>query len=297
MDKVTRFLVYEGRASLIIAKTTDLVEEIRKIHDLTPTTTAAMGRLATISGMMGFTDIKEDDDSISIQIKGDGQMGSLVSVIRRESNTVKLKMCCDNPHVEPPLKENGKLDVGAAVGRYGFLNVIKKNEMTNSDYNGLVPLVSGEIAEDFTDYYAKSKQIPTVLSLGVLVNKDGTKAAGGYLLQLMPDATEEDIDKIEEASKKVKPISAMIDEKLSLEEIAKLVSGDENATPIKEELSIKYECDCDKEKFKKGIISLGKEEITKIIEEDNHAEIECHFCKKKYDFSKSELENLRQKAK
>jgi molecular chaperone Hsp33 len=169
--------------------------------------------------------------------------------------------------------------------------------MTNSDYNGLVPLVSGEIAEDFTDYYAKSKQIPTVLSLGVLVNKDGTKAAGGYLLQLMPDATEEDIDKIEEASKKVKPISAMIDEKLSLEEIAKLVSGDENATPIKEELSIKYECDCDKEKFKKGIISLGKEEITKIIEEDNHAEIECHFCKKKYDFSKSELENLRQKAK
>lgn len=297
MDKVTRFLVYEGRASLIIAETTDLVEEIRKIHDLTPTTTAAMGRLATISGMMGFTDIKEDDDSISIQIKGDGQMGSLVSVIRRESNNVKLKMCCDNPHVEPPLKENGKLDVGAAVGRYGFLNVIKKNEITNSDYNGLVPLVSGEIAEDFTDYYAKSKQIPTVLSLGVLVNKDGTKAAGGYLLQLMPDATEEDIDKIEEASKKVKPISAMIDEKLSLEEIAKLVSGDENATPIKEELSIKYECDCDKEKFKKGIISLGKEEITKIIEEDNHAEIECHFCKKKYDFSKSELENLRQKAK
>ena len=297
MDKVTRFLVYEGRASLIIAETTDLVEEIRKIHDLAPTTTAAMGRLATISGMMGFTDIKEDDDSISIQIKGDGQMGSLVSVIRRESNTVKLKMCCDNPHVEPPLKDNGKLDVGSAVGRYGFLNVIKKNEMTNSDYNGLVPLVSGEIAEDFTDYYAKSKQIPTVLSLGVLVNKDGTKAAGGYLLQLMPDATEEDIDKIEEASKKVKPISAMIDEKLSLEEIAKLVSGDENATPIKEELSIKYECDCDKEKFKKGIISLGKEEITKIIEEDNHAEIECHFCKKKYDFSKSELENLRQKAK
>ena len=109
MDKVTRFLVYEGRASLIIAETTDLVEEIRKIHDLTPTTTAAMGRFATISGMMGFTDIKEDDDSISIQIKGDGQMGSLVSVIRRESNTVKLKMCCDNPHVEPPLKENGKL--------------------------------------------------------------------------------------------------------------------------------------------------------------------------------------------
>jgi molecular chaperone Hsp33 len=297
MDRVTRFLVYEGRASLIIAETTELVEEIRKIHDLTPTTTAAMGRLATISGMMGFTDIKENDDSISVQIKGDGQMGSLVSVIRRENDTVKLKMCCDNPHVEPPLKSNGKLDVGAAVGRYGFLNVVKKNEMTNRDYNGLVPLVSGEIAEDFTDYYAKSKQIPTVLSLGVLVDKEGTRAAGGYLLQLMPDATEEDIVKIEEVSKVVKPISQMIDEKLSLEEIAKMVSGDENAAPIDEKLVIKYECDCDKEKFKKGLISLGKEEITKIIEEDNHAEIECHFCKKKYDFSKSELENLRQKAK
>ena len=297
MDQVTRYLVHEGRASLIIARTTDLVEKIRNIHDLTPTTTAAMGRFATISGMMGFSDIKENDDSISIQIKGDGQMGSLISVIRRIDNTTIIKMCCDNPHVEPPLKANGKLDVGAAVGRTGFLNVIKKNDLTNADYNGLVPLVSGEIAEDFTDYYAKSKQIPTVLSLGVLVNKDGTKAAGGYLLQLMPDATEEDIVKIEEASKEVKPISQMIDENIELDEIAKMVSGDPNAIPIEEKLEIKYECDCDKEKFKKGIISLGKEEITKIIEEDGHAEIECHFCKKKYDFSKSELENLRQKAK
>ena len=297
MNQVTRYLVHEGRASLIIARTTDLVEEIRKIHDLTPTTTAAMGRFATISGMMGFSDIKENDDSISIQIKGDGQMGSLISVIRRIDNTVKLKMCCDNPHVEPPLKANGKLDVAAAVGYRGFLNVIKKNDLTKKDYNGLVPLVSGEIAEDFTDYYAKSKQIPTVLSLGVLVNKDGAKAAGGYLLQLMPDAKEEDIVKIEEASKVVKPISQMIDENMDLDEIAKLVSGDENAAPIKEKLEIKYECDCDKEKFKKGIISLGKEEIEKIINEDGHAEIECHFCKKKYNFSKSELENLRQKAK
>lgn len=292
MDRVAKFLAHDGKVSLVCANTTDMVNEIRKIHDLTPTTTAAMGRLATISGMMGFTDIKESDDYITIQIDGHGPMGKLISVIKRENATTKIKLCVDNPHGEMPLKENGKLDVGGAVGKYGFLNIINKNEMTNTDYSGLVPLVSGEIAEDFTEYFAKSKQKPTVISLGVLVNKDGVKSAGGFMIQLMPDATEEEIVKIEKALEKAEPISKMIDENKSLEEIAKIVTGDEDILILAQELDIKYECDCSKEKFEKGLISIGKEELTKIIEEEGEAETVCHFCNKKYYFSKEDLEKL-----
>ena len=259
---------------------------------MTPTTTAAMGRLATISGMMGFTDIKEKDDYITIQIDGNGPMGKLISVVKRDGEISKVKVCVDNPHVELPLKPNGKLDVGGAVGKDGFINIINKNEITDSNYTGLVPLVSGEIAEDFTEYFAKSKQKPTVIALGVLVNKLGVKAAGGYMITLMPDATEEDISKIETALEKAPSISKMVSENKSLEEIAKTVTGDENILILDQELELKYECDCSKEKFERGLISIGREELTKIIEEDGQADTVCHFCNKKYHFSKEDLENL-----
>ncbi len=292
MDRIAKFLAHEGRVSLVCAATTDLVEEIRNLHDLTPTTTAAMGRLATISGMMGFTDIKERDDYITIQINGKGPMGTLIAVVKRDATISKVKVCVDNPHVELPLKSNGKLDVGGAVGKDGFINIINKNEMTDSNYTGLVPLVSGEIAEDFTEYFAKSKQKPTVIALGVLVNKLGVKAAGGYMITLMPDATEEDISKIEAALEKAPSISKMVSENKSLEEIARIVTGDENILILDQELELKYECDCSKEKFERGLISIGREELTKIIEEDGQADTVCHFCNKKYHFSKEDLENL-----
>lgn len=292
MDRVAKFLAHEGRVSLVCANTTDLIEEIRKLHDLTPTTTAAMGRFATIAGMMGFTDIKEKDDYITIQINGKGPMGTLIAVVKRDSTTSKVKVCVDNPHVELPLKPNGKLDVGGAVGKDGFINIINKNEVTDSNYTGLVPLVSGEIAEDFTEYFAKSKQKPTVIALGVLVNKDGVKAAGGYMITLMPDATDDDISKIEEALSKAPSISNMVSENRSLEDIARTITGDENVLILAQELNMKYECDCSKEKFERGLISIGKEELTKILEEDGQADTVCHFCNKKYHFSKEDLENL-----
>lgn len=295
MDRVAKFLAHEGKVSLVCSNTTELIDEIRKLHDLTPTTTAAMGRFATISGMMGFTEIKEKDDYITIQLNGHGPMGSLISVVRRDSSTSKIKVCVDEPHVEIPLKENGKLDVGGAVGKEGFLNVINKNEVVNTDYSGLVPLVSGEIAEDFTEYFAKSKQKPTVVALGVLVNKDGVKAAGGYMIQLMPDATEQEISKIEKALEEAPSISQMINENKSLEEIARIVTGDDDVLILAQELDMKYECDCSKEKFERGLISIGKEELTKIIEEDGQANTVCHFCNKKYHFSKEELEELLEK--
>ncbi len=292
MDKVKKFLGYNGRVNVICADTKELVEKIKKLNDLTPTTTAVMGRFATISGMMGLTEIKENNDSITAQIKGDGPVGLLVCVIKNIDNTSKIKTYIQNPLVELPLKENGKLDVGGAVGKYGFLNIIKENELTDSEYNGLVPLTSGEIAEDFTEYFAKSMQKPTVIALGVLVNKDGVKASGGYMINLMPDATEEDIVNIENAIKKAPSISQMLDQNYSLEKIAETVTGDTDIKLIDEDIKIVYECDCSKEKFEKGMISLGKDEIKKIIEEDEKADIKCQFCNKEYHFSKEDLENI-----
>lgn len=295
MDKIEKYLAYNGKASLICANTKNLIEEIRKIHDLTPTTTAAMGRFATVCGMMGLTSIKENDDSITVQLKGTGPCGNLVAVIKRENNISKIKTYMENPLVELPLKSNGKIDVGGAVGNTGYLNVIKQSDVTDSEYTGLVPLVSGEIAEDFTEYFATSEQKPTVLALGVLVNKDGVEESGGYMINLMPDATEEEISKIEEALSKAPSISELLSQKKTLNEIAKIVTGDDNIKLLEDDLEIKFECDCSKEKIERGLISIGKEELNKIIEEDGKAEIICQFCNKKYDFSKEELEEILKK--
>lgn len=291
-DRTVKFLAYEGKVSVICSKTTDLIEYMRNLHDLTPTTAAALGRFATISGMMGHTDIKSEEDSLTIQLNGKGETGSLVSVVEKENNQVFIKAYIENPNVELPLKQNGKIDVGGAVGTSGYLNIIKENSITETGYNGLVPLVSGEIAEDFAGYFAQSKQTPTVLALGVLVNANGIKSAGGYMINLMPDATENEIEEIEKAIEDAPSISEMLDKENSLEEIAKIVTGDDNVKIIEDNLIIGYRCDCSKEKFEKGLISLGKEEIESMIEEDGVAETKCHFCNTTYIFTKEELEKL-----
>ena len=221
--------------------TTELVEEARKIHDLTPTVTAAAGRALTVAAMMAYLETKELTDSITIQIKGTGPIGGMVLITGLENEKkANVRMYVQNPHIELPLKPNGKIDVGGAVGHQGYLNVIKQNELTNSNYNGLIPLVSGEIAEDFTEFFAKSEQKPTALALGVLVNKDGVKRAGGYIINPMPDATDEEISKIEESLKEAKTISEMLDEGLTLEEIAKIVTGDENIEILEQDLDVTY---------------------------------------------------------
>lgn len=294
-DRTVKFLAYKGKVSVICSKTTDLIEYTRNLHDLTPTTTAALGRFLTISGMMGHTEIKEDDDSITIQLNGKGPAGSLVSVITKENNKVYLKGYISNPAVELELKDNGKIDVSGAVGTNGYLNIIKENEMTKAGYNGLVPLVSGEIAEDFASYFANSKQTPTVLALGVLVDKNGVKESGGYMISLMPDATEEEISKIEEAVKNAPSISELLEQGKNLEEIAKIVTGDEKIQIIEDNLIIGYKCDCSKAKFERGLISLGKKELESIIEEDGKAQTKCHFCNKEYEFSEEDLKDIVQK--
>lgn len=293
MDRAIKGLAYEGKVSIVAVDTTELVEQIRILHDLTPTTTAALGRVATIAGMMGLTELKEEEDSLTIQINGKGPMGSIVAVVEREEAKSLVKVYTQNPNVELPLASNGKIAVGQAVGTDGFLNIIRQNEITKTAYNGLVPLVSGEIAEDFTQYFAQSQQKPTVIALGVLVNKNGVKRSGGYIIQLMPDATEKEISKIEENVSKALPVSEMLNQDKSLEEIVRTVTVDENALFLISDLGIEFRCDCSKERFADGLASIGKVELDKIIEEDGRANTKCHFCNQEYDFSKEELVEIR----
>lgn len=292
-DKFIKFLAYDGKVSVMCCNTKELVEYIRKLHGLTITTTVAMGRFFTVSAMMAHTELKEETDKITIQLNGKGLTGSLISNIKLKGKKAIVKGYIENPNIELPLREDGKIDVGGAIGRTGYLNIIKKSDFTNHDYKGLVPLVSGEIAEDFTSYYATSLQKPTVLALGVFVNEKGeVLLSGGYIINLMPDATEEIITKVEQALDKAPSISKMLNEKKSLKDIAQIVTGDENIELLEDNLEVCYECDCSKEKFRKVLLSLGKQEIQEMIEEDGKANIVCHFCNKSYDFTMQELEEI-----
>ncbi len=286
-DRIIKCLAYEGKVSIICADTTYLVEQARKIHDLSPVATAALGRTLTVSSIIAIN-MKDKDDRLTVQIKGDGPIGNIVVVA---NNFPELKGYVGNNLLDLPLNKNGKLNVGQAVGKNGFLNVIKDIGLKDP-YIGMVPLVSGEIAEDFTNYFATSEQTPSVVSLGVLVNSDGVKKSGGYVLTLMPYATEDIIEKIEKNIEKIDSISKMLDENIPLIEIAKKATGDENIKVIEENIIPVYECDCSKEKIEKGLIAIGKDELKDIIETQGNIETVCHFCNKKYNFSKQELQNL-----
>lgn len=286
-DNIIKFLAYNGRISITCADTTNLVEEARNTHDLSPVATAALGRLLTMGVIMG-SDLKSEKDNITLQIKGDGPIGKMVAVV---NSNLKIKGMVDNPQVDAPLNEFGKLDVGGVVGYNGYVNVIKDIGL-KEPYIGVIPISSGEIAEDFARYFTESEQTRSAVALGVLVDKNGVKNAGGYLLTAMPDATDEDITNIEKSIFEAGAISKMLDNNLSLLEIAKKVTGDKNVKVIQEDMHPMYECDCSKEKIERVLKALDKNEINKIIEEDGKAEIICHFCNKKYLFSKEDLMNL-----
>lgn len=287
-DKTINCLAYNGKVNVRCINSTNLVEEARKIHDLSPTATAALGRLLTITSLLG-KEMKGEEGTITTQVKGNGPIGTMIAV---SNNKGVVKGYVSNPHVDLPLNsESGKIDVGGAVGKSGMIYIIKDIGL-KEPYVGMSPIISGEIAEDFTHYFATSEQTPTVVALGVLVDKNGVKAAGGYLITLMPDAGEEEITKIEEALKKADSISKMLDDGKELVEIAEMVTGDKNIMYFENDDEPKYECNCSKEKMEKALISIGKDDLKEIIETDGKAEIVCHFCNKKYMFSKEELEKL-----
>ena len=291
-DKIIRFLAYKGKISIICANTTELVEEARKIHDLSPVATAAFGRLLTISAIMG-QEMKNKEDKLTIQLKGNGPIGSMLTTA---NNVPELKGYVQNPYIDLPLNEFGKLDVGGAVGQDGYINVIKDIGLKDP-YIGVAPLTSGEIADDFTNYFVNSEQRQSAVALGVLVDKNGVRQAGGYLITPMPDATDEEISQIEKSIFEAGAISKMLDQNLTLLEIAKKVTGDKNVKILEENITPVYECDCSKEKMSKALISIGKKDLEDIIKEDEKAELVCHFCNKKYQFTKEELEKLLEEIK
>lgn len=286
-DRLIDCLAHDGKVSIKCISSTDMVEEARKLHDLSPTASAALGRLLTITSIMGY-ETKEEKGSITNQIKGDGPLGMLTAVGESNGN---VKGYVANPKLDLPLNENnGKLDVGTAVGKNGMLYIIKDLGI-GKPYVGMTPIVSGEIAEDFTNYFATSEQTPSVIALGVLVDKNGIRSAGGYKLSLMPDATDEIISKIEEQVGKIDPVSKMLDEQKTLEEIAKEVTGDNNLKVLAE-INPEYKCNCSREKCEKGLIAIGKEELQKIIDEEEKIEIACNFCDKKYEFTREDMKKL-----
>lgn len=286
-DQIIKFLAHDGKISVVCASTTNLVEEARKLHDLSPLATAAMGRVLTITSLIG-AEMKNKTDKLTIQIKGNGPIGKIVAV---SDNTPKVKACITNPHADLPLNEFGKLDVGGAIGNQGFINVIKDIGL-KEPYIGISPLTSGEIAEDFANYFQSSEQRQTAVALGVLVDKDGVRSSGGYIISPMPDATEEEISIVEQSIFQAGAISKMLDNNLSLKEIAQKVTGDKNVKVMDASIEPTYECGCNKEKFADGLMTLGKEQLTELIEDDGKAEIQCQFCNKVYNFNKEELEEI-----
>ena len=286
-NNIKKYLAYDGKVSVKCIDSKKMVEDARKIHDLSPTCTAALGRLLTMSSLMGV-DLKNENDAITIQIKGNGPIGMLTAVAKANGD---VKGYVQNPLVELPLNNIGKIDVSGAVGKSGMMYIIKDIGLKDP-YVGMTPIISGEIAEDFTNYFAKSEQTPSVVALGVLVDKNGVKAAGGYQISLMPDCGDEEITKIEEAVSKADSISKMLDNSLSLNDIAKTVTGDDNIQIIEESLNPEYNCDCSREKMERGLIAIGKKELEDIINTDGKADLVCHFCNKEYHFSKEELEGL-----
>ena len=286
-DYIIRAIDSKKSFRVFIASTTDLVEEARKIHNTSPTATAALGRALTAASIIGIT-MKEPTDSLTFKIKGDGPIGSIITVA---NNSGEVKGYVDNPYADLPGRTDGKLDVGGLVGKNGQLAVIRDLGL-KEPYMGFSNLVSGEIAEDLVHYFYLSEQQPSAINLGVLVDKDiSVKAAGGYMLQILPNVEDQDIDRIEEILKKAEPISSLIDKGLSPEAILEKLFGEFNMEVLdKNDIGLK--CDCSREKIEKALISLGRQELESIIVEDGQAEIVCHFCNSKYNFSKEELLEL-----
>lgn len=291
-DILVRGQSTDGAIRIFVAVTTDMVNEAQKIHNTFPVATAALGRTLTACAMMG-QGLKNDTDSITVQFRGDGPLGNMVAITDNKS---QVRGYVVNPFVDLPLNSKGKLDVGGAVGR-GQLNVIYDLSM-KEPYSGQVPIQTGEIAEDLTYYFAKSDQIPTAMGLGVLVNPDNKAAcAGGFMIQLMPEATEEVAGIIEDRMAEAPSITKMLSDGMSAEDILFYLTQDFSMIMQNETVVPQYKCKCSTDRMRRAVISIGKEELRKIIDEDGKCEVECQFCNNKYVFEKAELEDMYKKAK
>ena len=290
MGKLIRCITSDGEVMATAVNTTDIVARAEQIHCTSAVVTAALGRLLTAASMMGNM-LKGADDSLTLRIAGGGPAGSLIAVSDSHGD---VRGYVQNPVVELPLNAKGKLDVGGAVGTDGILYVLKDLGL-KEPFSGSVPLVSGEIAEDITSYYALSEQVPTVCALGVLVNPDLTvKAAGGYIIQLLPAAGDDTIDKLEDSIKDMRTVTTMLDEGMTPEQILKTALKNFDVEVLYEQ-DIEYKCNCSKERVEKALISLGKEELESMAAEMPVTEVNCHFCDKVYKFTSEEIKKISSK--
>ena len=291
MDIIVRATAANAQIRVFSAYTRDMVEEARKRHNTSPVCTAALGRLMTAASMMGSM-LKSDKDILTLKIESDGPIDG-VTVTADSKGFVKGYV--GNPNVILPANKVGKLDVAGAVG-VGFLDVIKDLGL-KEPYVGQTELQTGEIAEDLTYYFASSEQTPSSVGLGVLMNKDNTvKQAGGFILQLMPDVSEETIEKIEQNLSKISSVTTLLDEGNGPKEILEILC--EGLDPkIIDIIPVGFKCNCSKERVSKALISVGKEELSKIVKEEDSINLHCDFCNTDYEFTKAELEELLKYAK
>ena len=289
-DYLVRGMTMDGFVKVVAIRSTEIVRRGAEIHKTTPNATAAFGRVLTAASMMGNTQ-KVENGSMTLQIKGDGPIGSIVCVSDAIGN---VRGYVYEPNVPLTEKQPGKLDVGATVGS-GTLTVIRDLQM-KEPYVGSIELVSGEIGDDVTAYFVQSEQIPTACALGVLIDRDqSVKVAGGYLIQLLPGAPDEVIDKLEEGIRRAGAVTPMLEQGMTPEDILGQVVGDLGVVFL-ETTEVRYKCYCDRDRVTSALISLGKKELSEIAAEGKPFPVECQFCDTVYEFTPEDIEKLLKKV-
>lgn len=283
-DRLIRGTAMDGKVRAFAVRTTQLVEELRRRHDTFPTATAALGRTVTAAAMMGA--MLKGNERLTVQVKGDGPIGQIIADANANG---EVRGYVREPHVHLPSNSKGKLDVAGAVGTTGFIHVTKDLGL-KEPYRGSVPIISGELGEDFTYYFAISEQTPSAVGLGVLVDVDSSViVAGGFIIQLLPGLNDQEIDAIEQAVGQMPPVTSLLDQGMELEEMLSWLLPD---VKVLEEMDITFSCHCSRDRVERTLISLGKDELTELQEVGEETEVVCDFCNEVYTFSADELQVL-----
>ena len=287
MGKIVRYITKDGSAFIIAADSTDAVYKMERIHKPSAAVTAGMGRLMTAASLMGVM-LKDKDDSVTLRFNGNGPAGCVIAVSDWQGN---CRISVENPIVELPLNSKGKLDVSGALGNSGYLYVVKDIGL-KEPFIGTTQIVSGEVAEDITNYFAVSEQTPSVCSLGVLINPDLTvNCAGGFLIQLLPRCPENIIDVLEKNISVLPPVTQMLSGKMTVDEMAVKAMGGLDLDKL-DETEFTYKCNCSRQKAQAAMLAAGKKELEDMLKDGKPAVVECHFCDKRYEFDLEDIKSL-----